>query len=48
MFHTLSKHLDIDCHFVRENFCKGSIAPTHVKTGEQVVDILQIPYMELG
>lgn len=37
--HERSKHIDIDCHFIRELVQKQLLALIHVKTQHQVVDV---------
>ena len=40
VFHDLSKHIDIGCHFIRDNVQRGAVQLKYIPTGEQVVDIL--------
>lgn len=38
-FHQRSKHIDVKYHFVRDNYQKGEINVTYVKSEEQIADI---------
>ncbi|XP_019087509.1 PREDICTED: uncharacterized protein LOC109127356 [Camelina sativa] len=40
VFHEWTKHIETDCHFIRDEILCGVIAPQYVGTKEQLADIL--------
>ncbi|GJW23002.1 copia-like protein [Tanacetum coccineum] len=38
--HARTKHIEIDCHFVRDKIKAGQILPTYISTKQQLADIL--------
>ncbi|CAA7037262.1 unnamed protein product [Microthlaspi erraticum] len=39
VFHEHTKHIERDCHFIRDEIVRGSIATFHLRTTEQLADI---------
>ncbi|KAL0285328.1 UNVERIFIED_CONTAM: Retrovirus-related Pol polyprotein from transposon RE2 [Sesamum angustifolium] len=39
VFHKHTKHPDVDCHLVRDQFKLGFIAPSHVPSSQQLADV---------
>lgn len=40
VFHARTKHIENDCHFIRDEIFRGSITPKHVSTTSQLADIM--------
>lgn len=39
VYHACTKHIELDCHFVREKVQQGLICPTYISTKAQIADI---------
>ena len=39
VFHEKTKHIEVDCHFIRENIASGCVATSFVNSNDQLTDI---------
>ena len=39
IFHEMTKHIEVDCHFIREKIASGCMATSFVNSNDQLADI---------
>ena len=39
VFHEMTKHIEVDCHFIREKITSGCMATSFVNSNDQLADI---------
>ena len=40
VFHEMTKHIEVDCHFIRENIASGCMTTSFVNSNDQLANII--------